>query len=352
MSVNPLTTPANANPLDVCEEFSRRAVNTENCRTSLVAATGTQFPGPLVTLMLSYLPPAPTTRNWETQWTGLVGREVILFALDQARTSLSGEELETDHTVTGKQKAHQFKMKREKSCLDVINGYLVKDNLYGAEQIERAAGDPGIEKFPTEEQIQEYRRIGRAKILGYCPNYNPDYQLPIDIDDRMQQPLRDRFTHPEALKRVPAHVTRMTHLIGLYLKPQGMSGDIAALIFPGVQFDPDSWQEAVQEHGSTATRTTEWRWFAEYLLGRSKSWENQLALIPPGLEPSDYTDSYCVFAHRACTGTWLLNWDHMRIQQVCGRSRLALGGAGARGLGVYAGIYDEDRIAVVPCGSS
>ncbi len=334
MSVKPSS---NVKPLDPCEEFAQRGVyQKDQCRDALVHGTNSYFPAPLVSLIMQHLPPiAPTMRNWETEWTWLVGRDVVWFVLNQAGTPFSDEELVTTHTVTGKE-VQQFTLQRDRSCLDIINDYLGKSNKYDSERIEKV--------------------YGQARIFQYCPNYNPDYPLPVEIDDQMQTPLRNRFTHPQALEGIPAHITRMTHFMGLYLKPQGMTAlKSQELVRPcETQFHEYSWQEAIADDDNTPTKTTEWRWFAEFVIGRRKSWNDQLALIPPGLEAPVPSDTYCDFTHFACTGSWILAegiWT--RTSKVFGKYRVAFGGAGAGGLGVnvHVGVVGVSY-GVVPSGSS
>jgi hypothetical protein len=239
--------------------------------------------------------------------------------------------------MTGKSKTNQFILRRDKSCLDIINDYLEKGNKFGADRIERA--------------------YGRDRIFQLCPKYNPDYPLPVEIDDLMQTPLRDRFTHLEALVGLPEHVTRMTHLIGLYLKPQGMTASISQeLVRPcGTQFHEYSWQEAIADDDNTPTKTTEWRWYGEFVLGRGKSWAIQVALIPAGLEPPVPSDTFCEFTHFACTGSWNLGekpFTYTRTSKVFERYRVAFGGAGVGGLYVDHGVDDFVDDGVVPSGSS
>ncbi len=414
---------ANSKPLDPCEEFAQHGVYQSNaCRTNLIAGTNC-FPHSLVTLIMQHLPPiAPTTRNWETEWTGdSLGRDVVWFTLNNACSGLADEELVTDHEVTGKSQNHQITLRRDRSCLDVINDYLEKGNKFGAKRIERAYGRvkdfrsgeltdlsfadyvaystlPKAYSDFDEEARSTYHQVtgkseihyfyhsrdktclavirsyleeengrfsaeqigkayGRDRIFQYCPNYNPDYQLPIEIDDLMQTPLVDKFAHPEALDGMPAHVTRYTHLFGLYLKPAGMTASISEeLISPcGTQFTGNSWQSAIADDDNTPTKKTEWRWFGEFALGRrGESWEDQLALIPPGLEAPLLSDTFCAFTHFACTRSFLPQKRWTRTSKVFGefRVRLAFGGADADGLKVYDD--DDGRVsrAVVPCGTS
>src|SRR5579872_3094983 len=135
MSVKPSS---NVKPLDPCEEFAQRGVyQKDQCRDALVHGTNSYFPAPLVSLIMQHLPPiAPTMRNWETEWTWLVGRDVVWFVLNQAGTPFSDEELVTTHTVTGKE-VQQFTLQRDRSCLDIINDYLGKSNKYDSERIEK-----------------------------------------------------------------------------------------------------------------------------------------------------------------------------------------------------------------------
>jgi hypothetical protein len=349
MSVKALS---NVKPIDPCEEFAQHGVYQSNqCRDNLVASvarTNSCFPPALVNLIMQHLPPiAPKTRNWETEWTGpSLGRDVVWFTLNNACVALSDngacrafaqEELVTEHQVTGKSETHQFILRRERSCLDIINDYLEKGNKFGAERIEKA--------------------YGRERIFQLCPKYNPDYPLPVEIDDLMQTPLRDRFTHPDALVGLPEHVTRMTHLIGLYLKPQGMTASISQeLVRPcGTQFHEYSWQEAIADDDNTPTKTTEWRWYGEFVLGRGKSCAIQFALIPAGLEPTVPSDTFCEFTHFACTGSWTLpegTWN--RTSKIFEELRVAFGSAGVGGLYVYY-CYDDAALVyygVVPSGSS
>ncbi len=351
----------NVKPVDPCEEFTQHGVFQSNPgRTALVAGTNSCFPAPLVSLIMQHLPPIPpTTRNWETEWTGpVLGRDVVWFALNNACVGLSDneacrafaqEELITHHQVTGEErllatchertwraKTSNFTVQRDRSCLDIICDYLGKSNKFGAEQIEKA--------------------YGRDRIFQYCPNYNPDYPLPVEIDDLMQTPLAARFSHPDALVGLPADVTRMTHLIGLYLKPEGMTAPKAQeLIRPcGTEFHGNSWEEAIADDDNTPTKTTEWRWYGEFVLGRDKSWAIQLALIPAGLEPPVPSDTFCEFTHFACTRTWiLLGGTLTRSSKVFEKNRVAFGGAGACGLQVH-DYYDDgsEYIGLIPSGSS
>ncbi len=335
-------------PIDPCEEFSRRGVyESPNCRTSVVAGTNNRLPSGVVTLVMQYLPPiAPKTRNWETEWSGLVGRDVVWFALNQACGALAQEQLGTDHQVKGKSETRQFTLRRDRSCLDIINDYLEKGNKFGAERIEKA--------------YSVYRMSGRERILVYCPKYNPDYPLPVEIDDLMQTPLEDRFTHPDALVGLPDHVTRMTHLIGLYLKPEGMTAHKAHRLVNtkwGIGFDECSWQKAIVDDDNTPTKTTEWRWFGEFVLGRGTPWAIQLALIPPGLEPPVHSDTYCEFTHFACTGSWNLGEKPLTFtctSKVFEKSRVVFGGACASGLFCLDNDSGAASVAlgVAPCGSS
>ncbi len=325
--------------LDPCEEFAQHGVYQSNaCRTNLIAGTGC-FSHSLVTMMMNYLPPTtPTTRNWETEWTGpSLGRDVVWFILNNACSDLADEELVTDHQVTGKSHFHRFTIRRARSCLDIINDYLEKGNKFGAERIEKA--------------------YGRNRIFQYCPNYNPDYQLPIEIDDLMQTRLVDKFAHRDALIGVPASVTRFTHLFGLYLKPQGMTTSISEeLVRPcGTQFMRDcSNQEAIADDDNTPTKMTEWRWFGEFALGIFESWAIQLTLIPPGLEPPVPSDTFCEFTHFACTGSWILpQGTRTRTNKLFEELRVVFWGTGTGGLCVDQGFSDGClNTGIVPCGTS
>ncbi len=350
---------ASSQALDPCEEFVQHGVyQTDPCRTALVAGTNC-FSNPLVTLIMQYLPPvAPTTRKWETEWTGpSLGRDVVWFTLNNACTSLANEsgskltkaelainkacgslaeeQLVTNHTVTGKLQAHNFTLRRDQSCLDIINDYLVKSNMYGAERIEKA--------------------YTRNRILQLCPNYNRDYQLPLEIDDLMQTQLTDKFAHPDALDGLPAHVTRYTHLFGLYLKPQGMTARISEKLSLRGSFRKFSYEVAIADDDNTPTKTTEWRWFGEYVLGRNMSWENQLALLPPGLEPPVLSDVFCDFTHFACTDAWILGKKPPSYTNTSKHltSRVIFGNAGAHGLDVAGStVNDDEARGIIPCGSS
>ncbi len=330
--------------IDVCEEFRQYGVyESAICRAHIDAATNVCFPTDLVTLVMQHLSPiAPTTRNWETEWTGpILGRDVITFALDRARTPLSEEQRVTYTVVTDE----TTKVKRrvttqlQERCVDLVVDYLEKSNKFGAERIEN--------------------RYGRNRILQYCPKYNRDYPLPPEIDDLMQTPLKARFTHPDALVGLPPHVTRMTHLIGLYLKPEGMTASISQeLVRPcWTQFAEYSWRKAIQDDDNTPTKTTQWRWFAEFAIGRNKSWENQLALIPAGLEPPVPSDTFCEFTHFACTArSWTLGEKpptYTRTSKVFHETRVAFGLGGSKGLSVHGSdIGPASRYGIALSGSS
>lgn len=237
-----------------------------------ISASASSLYPPLVNLVKQYLFPEP--KEWITEWTAEHGREIIAHAIEASDTSLAP------------------------NCLWLVVDYLKKSDIFGLPQLEAAYGKKNLEK----------------EFWGYGPE-----PLPFDIDGDMQTDLGKIFD-AETVQDLAPHA-KATELFSLYYNFAELTANAAHALAQKKKekFQQDSSQKVLEQYGDTSHDEADgWLLCSNQLLGRSKTYAEQQALVPAGYEIPHLSNAvFCIFTKYLCTKTRLCPWDYStRCQEI------------------------------------
>lgn len=192
--------------------------------------------------------------------------------------------------------------------------YLRKSDIFGLAELEASAG-------------------GKTELTNLLGPYNPQFSLPLEVDDEMQALLSTHFSAEDL--RPLGNIRLVTELFALHWCPARMTANIAEQLAKkhGQKFDQNSWKEALAEHGNTATETDCWIWFPSAAFWGGKNVQAQKAGMPEGFGFAHFPEAvFCMFNTFNCAKKYILTDVLTRVEEETDGYKLATGRFGAPGL--------------------